>query len=204
MQRVRRRLIWLLNLEFVQPSLRWPIFIALGVFAGAGLVVANISRAVSYMSDAPETCVNCHVMFPQYLTWQHSSHARVAHCNDCHVPHTSFAAHYAFKARDGLRHSSIFTLRLEPEVIRISEPAIPVVHGNCRRCHEAVIAELPMMEAGNKRCWDCHRDVPHGTARSQSATPDVFAPQLSGVSFIEAPQLTGGRLPRSTMEENHD
>jgi len=27
---------------------------------------------------------------------------------------------------------------------------------------------------------------------------------LPGVSFIEAPQLTGGRLPRSTMEENHD
>lgn len=200
----RRLLFQILNLEFVHPTFRLPIFIALGVFAGAGLVVANISRAVSYMSDAPETCVNCHVMFPQYLTWQHSSHANVAHCNDCHVPHTSFVSHYSFKARDGLRHSTIFTLRLEPEVIRISHAAVPVVQLNCRRCHAEVIAELPMMDAGGKQCWDCHRDIPHGTARSLSVTPNTFAPQLSGVSFLDVPHLTGGRPPRTSREVDHE
>ena len=59
----------------------------LGVTAGTAVFVFHISRAASYMSDEPETCMNCHVMTTQYLTWQHSSHARVATCNDCHVPH---------------------------------------------------------------------------------------------------------------------
>ena len=34
----------------------------LGLAAGMGLFVFHISRAASYLSDAPETCMNCHVM----------------------------------------------------------------------------------------------------------------------------------------------
>jgi cytochrome c nitrite reductase small subunit len=139
--------------------------------------------------------MNCHVMTTQYVTWQHSSHGRVATCNDCHVPHTSIPAKYEFKAKDGLWHSTVFTMRWEPQVIRLSQRAIPVVEANCRRCHAEVIenVSLAVHKAGDKRCWDCHRDVPHGTVRSLSATPGIFQPRLPGVDDPLQKLKQGGR-----------
>lgn len=184
------------TLRFVAPSLRMPCFIMLGAMAGMGFFVLHISRASSYLSDAPETCMNCHVMTTEYVTWQHSSHARVATCNDCHVPHTSLAAHWAFKAKDGLWHSTVFTMRWEPQAIRLSKGAIPVVEDNCRRCHAQVIENVSLTDhqPHDLRCWDCHREVPHGTVRSLSATPGVFQPRLPRVQEpLQKPTL-GGRL----------
>ena len=66
----------------------------------------------------------------------------MATCNDCHVPHTSLAAQYGFKAKDGLWHATVFTMRWEPQVIRLSAGAVPVVEDNCRRCHAAVVADV--------------------------------------------------------------
>jgi cytochrome c nitrite reductase small subunit len=167
----------------------------LGVTAGMGLFVFHISRAASYLSDAPETCMNCHVMTTQYVTWQHSSHANVATCNDCHVPHASLAAQYGFKAQDGLWHSTVFTMRWEPQVIRLSARATPVVENNCRRCHAPVLADVASAahHAGDLRCWECHREVPHGSVRSLSAAPDVFRPQLPPVPEPMQRPTIGGR-----------
>ena len=54
-----------------------------------------------------------------YATWQHSSHRAVAGCNDCHVPQDNVLSKYYFKAKDGLRHATIFTMRAEPQVIKM-------------------------------------------------------------------------------------
>jgi cytochrome c nitrite reductase small subunit len=185
----------LITLAVLPPRFRVPCMALLGCALGLGLVVAHLSRATSYLGNDPTTCVNCHIMGPQYLTWQHSQHANVATCNDCHVPHDNVVHHYAFKAKDGMRHASMFTLRMEPEVIRLSEAAIPVVENNCRRCHERAIGftQLGVHRDGDRRCWDCHRDVPHGTVRSLSSTPTVLRPQLPD-SPTAAPTI-GGRAP---------
>jgi cytochrome c nitrite reductase small subunit len=185
----------LTGLRFLSPRWRIPCFLMFGVFAGLGLFVVHISRATSYLSDRPETCMNCHVMTTQYVTWQHSSHAHVATCNDCHVPHTSLPAAYAFKAEDGLWHSTVFTMRWEPQAIKLSERAVPVVEDNCRRCHKQVIEDvsLAVHQQGDKRCWDCHRDVPHGTVRSLSATPGIFQPRLPDVKEPRQRPTQGGR-----------
>ncbi|HKL31122.1 MAG TPA: NapC/NirT family cytochrome c, partial [Tangfeifania sp.] len=108
--------------RFLPPG-KWkmPVLIATGVLAGAVVFTFYMSNAHSYLSDKPETCINCHIMAPQYATWNHSSHREWAHCNDCHVPHDNFLNHYYFKAKDGLRHSTVFTLRNEPQVIFIKE-----------------------------------------------------------------------------------
>jgi cytochrome c nitrite reductase small subunit len=174
----------------------------IGVAAGLGLFVVHISRATSYLSDAPETCMNCHVMTTHYVTWQHSSHATVTTCNDCHVPHTSLAAQYGFKAKDGLWHATVFTMRWEPQVIRLSAGAVPVVEQNCRRCHADLIADvsLAVHKSGNPadlRCWECHRDVPHGSVRSLSATPGVFQPRLPQVPEPSQQPTIGGRPVRN-------
>jgi len=182
-------------LRFLAPPWRPVGFLMLGMAAGMGLFVIHVSRATSYLSDKPETCMNCHVMTTQYVTWQHSSHAGVATCNDCHVPHTSLAAQYGFKAEDGLWHATVFTMRWEPQVIRLSDRAVPGVENNCRRCHAAVIADVAVAahQSGDLRCWDCHREVPHSTVRSLSATPGVFQPRLPEVPQVEQRPTIGGR-----------
>lgn len=166
--------------------------IGVGSFAGLGAYVVHISRAASYMSDDPATCVNCHVMNPQYASWQNSSHARVATCNDCHVPHDSTLAKYAYKAKDGLRHSTIFTLRKEPQVIRATKEAQHVIQHNCLRCHTSVVEEVNRSAIHNpdRSCIECHREVPHGRTHSLSSAPNAGVPRLpnAGVQNFVSPE----------------
>ncbi len=156
----------------------------LGIASGLAVYGFFASRAYSYLSDDPRTCVNCHIMAPQYATWQHSSHREVASCNDCHVPHDNVFNTYYFKAMDGLRHATIFTLRAEPQNIFIKEAGINVVHNNCKRCHSALITDSKLLEFtssfhdkySDRLCWDCHREVPHGRVKSLSSTPYARVP----------------------------
>ena len=177
---MRQLFLWLLPPE----NWRWPVLFVLGIFMGLGAYVFHISRAPSYLSDRPETCVNCHIMAPQYATWSHSSHREWAHCNDCHVPHNNVLNKYYFKAKDGLRHATIFTLRREPQVIFIHEAGIHVVQNNCIRCHSELLHHFRYLASGNthfeeigeRLCWDCHREVPHGRVNSLSSVPHARVP----------------------------
>ena len=166
------------------PQWRFPVIIILGIFVGLSIYSFYVSKAHSYLSDNPQTCINCHIMVPQYATWNHSSHREIAHCNDCHVPHDNFFSHYYFKAKDGLRHATIFTLRAEPQVIHIKEAGINVVQQNCIRCHEDLIKNAALQvnhpdfhtDRESRLCWDCHKETPHGTVNSLSVTPNARAP----------------------------
>lgn len=165
---------------------KFGIFITIfsGIFLGLLFYLVYISKAHSYLSDKPETCVNCHIMAPQYATWNHSSHREVANCNDCHVPHNNFVSKYYFKGKDGLRHASIFTARGEAQVIMIKEEGKKVVHENCIRCHKNHIidaklsAYVPQHYKNFKErfCWDCHREVPHGRVNSLTSVPNAKVP----------------------------
>jgi len=162
----------------------WRINIAVvgGVFCGLGIVVARISNVVSYLSDSPETCINCHVMTNAYATWERGSHGKWTVCNDCHVPHESTVAKLAFKAMDGVKHSYVFTLRKEPQVLRLSSIAEHVVQANCIRCHEHQFQMARLGPVADRRCWDCHENI-HGRVRSLSASPHVRRPRLPAAGF---------------------
>ncbi|MFP4059915.1 MAG: cytochrome c nitrite reductase small subunit [Bacteroidales bacterium] len=172
--------------RFFFPPGRWrfPVIIILSIFTGLIAFLLKISNAPSYISDKPETCVNCHIMAPQYATWHHSSHREVAVCNDCHVPQNNFANKYYFKAKDGLRHATIFTLRAEPQVIFIKEAGRNVVQNNCVRCHDPLLKGLShkmptdhfYQSITDKLCWDCHSEVPHGRVNSLSSVPGARVP----------------------------
>ena len=149
-----------------------------------GLLLAHVSRVSSYLVDSADTCMNCHVMTDAYVSHRNSSHGRDTTCGDCHLPHTSLIREYAFKAHDGLRHAAVFTLRAEPQVMRLSSMGVPVVQENCMRCHEDRVSEMVSYRAGGQKCWDCHRDVVHGPVRSLSASPDVSRPPLPPVTKI--------------------
>lgn len=163
---------------------KFPVIVLLGILAGLAAFVFHISKAPSYLSDKPETCVNCHIMAPQYATWNHSSHREWATCNDCHVPQDNVFSHYYFKAKDGMRHATMFTFRLEPQVIFIKQAGKDVVHQNCKRCHQELITDTrlttmhPEMhrQIKDRYCTDCHREVPHGRVNSLSSVPNARVP----------------------------
>jgi cytochrome c nitrite reductase small subunit len=174
-----------INALLPPPNWRIPVILAAGILLGLVFMVLHIANATSYLSDNPRACINCHVMTTEYASWQKSSHARVATCNDCHVPQDNFFRTYAFKASDGLRHATMFTFRLEPQVIRIKEAGINVVQENCLRCHQQLIQRSSLTNevtldsrthGEGKFCWDCHREVPHGRVKSLSAYPGARVP----------------------------
>jgi cytochrome c nitrite reductase small subunit len=166
------------------PPEQWkrPVIMIAGVFFGLAAYAFYISKAPSYLSDNPETCINCHVMNPQYNDWAHSSHREVATCNDCHVPHDNVFSKYAFKMQDGLRHATIFTLRTEPQSIYILEAGEKAVQSNCIRCHERTTgmqflgSVLPgyANRLQERHCLDCHRETPHSRVNSLSSTPNAL------------------------------
>lgn len=173
------------------PPRQWrvPVILLLGVIVGLGAGTLYISNAASYLSDKPEACMNCHIMAPQFATWQRGSHGRVTVCNDCHVPHDNVFRKYAFKAQDGMRHATMFTLRLEPQVIHVKEAGVAVIQENCQRCHEKLLwpvtsgqVTASMAAHGEgKLCWDCHREVPHGRVNSLSSVPYARVPIPSSI-----------------------
>jgi cytochrome c nitrite reductase small subunit len=173
-------------LAFLVPPPRWrlPVFLLFAVFCGLSAVVLYISNAGAYLSDDPAACMNCHIMAPQYATWDHSSHARKVTCNDCHVPQENVFRTYAFKASDGLRHAFMFTFRLEPQVIRVHSAGKSVIQENCIRCHENAVGMTTIQfvsyeDAVNDEghlCWDCHRETPHGRVNSLSSVPYARVP----------------------------
>lgn len=171
----------------VLPTRGWKIFavITLGVICGLGIFTVYASRAWSYASNDPATCVNCHVMGPYYATWQHSSHSRNTVCNDCHVPQDNIFREYYFHAKDGLRHATVFTLGMEPQAPQAIPASQAVIMENCIRCHTQLNTEFVktgtqtfkmIQENNGKACWDCHRDVPHGGKNSLSSTPNALVP----------------------------
>lgn len=176
---------------FFTPPQQWrfTVIILLGILFGLGAHILYVSNAVSYLSNDPNACINCHVMTPQYATWERSSHAKVATCNDCHVPQDNFIRTYYFKAMDGLRHATMFTFRLEPQVIRIKEAGRNAVQENCIRCHSNQIHPIALRAINNRSvedqrpgyCWDCHREVPHGRARSLSSVPHAQTPDYKPI-----------------------
>jgi cytochrome c nitrite reductase small subunit len=163
---------------------RFPVIIVLGIFVGLFLYVFYISNAHSYLSDKPETCVNCHIMAPQFATWSHSAHREFAHCNDCHVPQDNFFRKYYFKAMDGLRHATIFTLRKEPQVIFIKSAGKKAVQENCVRCHsnlvspDKLLTQMPGFHSNreSRSCIECHIETPHGRVTGLSSAPDARVP----------------------------
>ena len=170
---------------FVPPS-GWSRVAAVvaGAIFGLLFYTLYISKAASYLSDDPKTCVNCHIMAPEYATWSHSSHREVAHCNDCHVPHDNIFNKYYFKAQDGLRHAYIFTMRREPQTIFIREAGHRVVQQNCLRCHEDLVHNDRLLaytssyhtSFSERTCWECHRETPHGRVQSLSSVPFARVP----------------------------
>ena len=138
--------------------------VACGILLGVGAYTFLYAEGLSYLSDDPEVCVNCHIMQPQFDSWQKSSHHTVAVCVDCHLPH-DFLGKYWAKADNGWHHSKGFTLQDFHEPIMIKEPNARILQENCLACHEDLVHDLVVGSNGpaqEARCVHCHVTVGHG------------------------------------------
>ena len=150
--------------------------ILLGMFAGSGAYTFVSAHGLSYMSDDPKVCVNCHIMREEYDGWQHGSHKAVATCNDCHLPHDHVIHKLYVKASNGYYHAKGFTTGNFPDPIRIKASNAEVLEANCLRCHGEISSELtahgtlgvptdPTRKADLYGCVRCHLEVGHGPVR---------------------------------------
>jgi len=135
-----------------------------GVLLGVGGYTFFYAEGLSYMSSDPKACVNCHIMRPQYDSWQKSSHHAVAKCIDCHLPH-DFIGKYIAKAENGWHHSKGFTMQDFHEPIMIKPKNAAILQANCLACHGDLVHELVSGVNGGPdevQCVHCHAGVGHG------------------------------------------
>ena len=115
--------------------------VLLGVLLGVGGYTVFYAEGLSYLSSDPAACVNCHIMRPQYESWQKGSHHAVAKCVDCHLPH-DFIGKYLAKGENGYHHSKGFTFQDFHEPIMIKAKNARILQENCLACHADLVHEL--------------------------------------------------------------
>lgn len=136
----------------------------LGVLIGAGGYTFQSAQGLSYLSNDPKGCVNCHIMREQFDGWQKASHHAHATCNDCHTPH-NFVGKYYTKAENGFWHSKGFTLQDFHEPIMIRPKNRTVLDNACLHCHEQFVSEVTGHGPAEEHTFDCvrcHSQVGHG------------------------------------------
>lgn len=138
------------------------IAVLLGASAGIAGYTFLYARGVSYLTNDPAACANCHVMRDHFEAWSRSSHHSVAVCNDCHAP-TDFVGKYATKASNGFWHSYAFTTGRFHEPIRITPRNRAIAENACRTCHADVVAAIegPHAAKDGTSCLRCHDSVGH-------------------------------------------
>ncbi len=135
-----------------------------GRLVGLGTITFQYAEGFSYFSTDPTACVNCHIMQPQFDSWQKASHHTVATCVDCHLPHSGLAKWIA-KADNGYRHSKAFTFQDFHEPIMITESNSRILQNNCISCHQDLVHNIvagSTTDPDATLCVHCHRNAGHG------------------------------------------
>lgn len=129
--------------------------------AGLGIFTLQYAEGLSYFSTDPRACTNCHIMQPQFDSWQKASHHGVASCVDCHLPQ-SFVAKYMAKPENGYYHSKGFTFQDFHEPIVINSKNSQILQRNCLGCHEPMTSDMLVSNQDSPGCVHCHATVGHG------------------------------------------
>jgi cytochrome c nitrite reductase small subunit len=159
-----------------------PYWAIAGIMALGGALVAasaftfQYADGLTYLSNDPTACTNCHIMRDAFDGWLHGPHHTVATCNDCHVPNDSLLRKLAVKTEHGYRHSKAFTLGNFTEPIRATPSSRAVIIENCNRCHSSIGIDTTThahrlgASAGTDGlegvdCLHCHAGAGHGPRR---------------------------------------
>ena len=157
------------------------IGVLLIIMVAVGIVGA---RKFWHYAESSEFCGSCHEMDVHYDSFMSSKHhnEHVHACHTCHIgPGLKGFLHAKLSdgAHDSFEHSRKTYLTSENSglFIAIAEDSVPIVNGNCARCHtdheeftkdkkhlEFVAQSKRVGEDGNLKdffCTDCHIGVVH-------------------------------------------
>lgn len=154
----------LLRKIHISSRILWLATAGAAICAGAGAYTFMYANGLSYISNDPIVCANCHVMQQYYDGWIKSTHHAVAVCNDCHTPHDFFGK-YMTKGENGFHHSKAFTLQNFNDTMLIRSKNARIVEDNCLRCHADMVGGILGAAGeghGGPDCVKCHRGVGHG------------------------------------------
>ena len=152
---------------------RLTVAVLIGIPVGVALFTFRYAEGLSYFSNDPLSCANCHIMQEQYDSWSKSGHHHVARCNDCHLPRALVPKLMA-KTRNGWNHSSKFTLNNFHEPIRIGEKNAEILQESCLHCHDSFVHDIVQAQSPggipgeSVSCVHCHKGVGHAPTRPTS------------------------------------
>lgn len=135
------------------------------------VVLATVTATIA--TSTPRFCATCHVMKPEYVTWQASSHSKVS-CVDCHVkPGLVNAVVHKTEAAKELYKYVTKTYELP---IMMTEQ---IDNDRCLKCHNLkrritatgdLVIPHKKHQAKNVACIKCHQGVAHGKIASRGVT----------------------------------
>ncbi len=145
------------------------------IAVGILLVMLVSVVGMTYGTSVPQFCAVCHIMKPEYATWEASSHSQVG-CTACHVDPGLVNA---------LKHKVVATKELYMYLAKTYELPIqitePVPDSRCLQCHslnrkispsaDLVIPHKKHHDSGIP-CVKCHQGVAHGKISSSGLTMD--------------------------------
>lgn len=139
------------------------IAVIVGAAFGLGIYTFIYAKGLSYLSNDPQACRNCHVMNEVFDSWLAGGHQHAATCNDCHVPH-GIAGKMFIKGLNGFHHSFAFTFFTAPISIRPVWYTKNIIQSNCTRCHALMASHAIGGSSGREEtfeCIHCHREAGH-------------------------------------------
>ena len=96
-------------------------------------------------------------------------------------PQDDFFRKMVAKARDGLNHSASMTLGTYGSNLQAKAESAERIQANCILCHEEAVSQMlanaqlyetTTADTSGRPCWDCHREIPHGTTKSMTTSQD--------------------------------
>ena len=144
------------------------------IFSGILIVLVLSAIGVTWGTSLPKFCATCHIMKPEFATWQASDHSQVD-CTTCHVDPGLISA---------LKHKVVATKELYLYVTKKYQLPIQMTEeipdSRCLQCHSLkrkVSPSYPDLNIPHQRhhnkgitCVTCHKGVAHGQLASRGLT----------------------------------
>jgi cytochrome c nitrite reductase small subunit len=148
----------------------------LGILTTGILLFAVIGAAGALrLTMSPSFCVKCHVMTPEYVTWQASSHVQIP-CTSCHIKPGlgNLVAHKISAGRELLLYYTGTYSRPIKMRHKLPDEVCTQCHSTYRSYTPSGDLIIPHDKHAEKKvlCVECHSGVAHGNIVARGMTKD--------------------------------
>lgn len=148
---------------------------ALILASGIIILIVLASAGVIKYTMTPQFCAKCHVMAPEYYTWEASSHAQVP-CTRCHIK--PGLGNLVIHKISAIKEVTLYFTGTYDRPIKMSGK---IIDGVCTQCHSPYRGITPSGDliiphdkhaAKKVQCVECHSGVAHGNIVARKMTED--------------------------------